>query len=378
MIPERAAIHSAPSPTSPAVDSGVKLKFGSDGGFQRELRKRVEEFFQRSGRRERDCPQMYFKSAVILATLIVSYVVLVFVASTWWQALPAALMLGAAIGCIGFNIMHDGGHMAYSNHAWVNRVSAMSLDLVGASSHIWRWKHAVFHHMYVNVQGYDSDTDLGAMARLNPHQPRLWVQRFQHWYIWLLYGVMVIRWQFYGDFRDLAAGHIGEQPFRRPRGWDLAQLIGFKLLFVVLAFGIPLLFHSFAVVALVYVGTLAIVGIALSLVFQLAHCVEEAEFPLPNAESGRIDNAWAIHQIESTVNFARDNRVLCWLLGGLNFQIEHHLFPRICHVNYPALSRVVEQTCRDFGVRYREHRSFLTGIASHYRWMRQMGRPTAA
>ena len=375
MTTERTTIGSAPTRATTASD-GAKLKFGPDGDFHGELRRRVAEYFRSSGRSERDCPQMYLKTAVILLTLAASYGLLVFFATTWWQALPAALMLGFAVGCIGFNIMHDGGHQAYSDHTWVNKLTAMSLDLVGASSHIWRWKHSVFHHTYVNVQGYDSDTDLGVMARLNPHQPRLWVQRFQHWYIWLLYGVMVIRWQFYGDFRDLAAGHIGEQPFRRPRGWALVQLIAFKLLFLLLAFGLPLMFHSFATVALVYVGTMAIVGISLSLVFQLAHCVEEAEFPLPNAESGRIDNGWAVHQVESTVNFARDNRLLCWLLGGLNFQIEHHLFPRICHVNYPAISRVVEQTCRDFGVRYREHRSFLAGIASHFRWMRRMGSPT--
>ncbi|HEX6550915.1 MAG TPA: fatty acid desaturase, partial [Gammaproteobacteria bacterium] len=114
-------------------------------------------------------------------------------------------------------------------------------------------------------------------------------------------------------------------------------------------------------------------GMVLSVVFQLAHCVEGAGFPEPDQHTGQIDNTWAVHQIESTINFARNNKVVCWLVGGLNFQIEHHLFPRICHTNYPALSKLVKQTCEEFGVRYRENPSFRSGIASHFRWLRRMG-----
>jgi linoleoyl-CoA desaturase len=121
-----------------------------------------------------------------------------------------------------------------------------------------------------------------------------------------------------------------------------------------------------------------VAGVVVSVVFQLAHCVEEAEFPLPREDSGLVENAWAIHQVETTVDFARGSRVESWLLGGLNFQIEHHLFPRVCHVNYPAISKLVEQTCQEFGVKYREHVSFRAGLASHFRWLRRMGTPTAA
>ena len=129
---------------------------------------------------------------------------------------------------------------------------------------------------------------------------------------------------------------------------------------------------------LVHYGVAALVlGTALSVVFQVAHCVEEAAFPLPSASAGRIERAWAIHQAETTVDFARRSRVVAWLLGGLNFQIEHHLFPRISHVNYPAISKLVEQTCRDFGVAYTEHRSFREGVTAHFRWLRRMGMPNA-
>jgi linoleoyl-CoA desaturase len=128
---------------------------------------------------------------------------------------------------------------------------------------------------------------------------------------------------------------------------------------------------------LIYYATAAmVVGITLSVVFQLSHVVEEAEFVAPT-EANRIENAWAIHQVESTVDFARRSKLAAWLLGGLNFQIEHHLFPRICHVHYPAMSKIVEQTCKDFGIEYHEHPSFAAGVASHFRWLRTMGRADA-
>jgi linoleoyl-CoA desaturase len=142
-----------------------------------------------------------------------------------------------------------------------------------------------------------------------------------------------------------------------------------------MAFAVPLLLHRFWIVFLFYGLTVSVAGVVVSIVFQLAHCVEEAEFPLPRQGSGSVENAWAIHQVETTVDFARRSRVESWLLGGLNFQIEHHLFPRVCHVNYPAISRLVEETCREFGVKYREHISFRRGLASHFRWLRRMGAP---
>lgn len=138
-----------------------------------------------------------------------------------------------------------------------------------------------------------------------------------------------------------------------------------------------MLVHEWWVVVTFYMVTTIVVGVTLTVVFQLAHCVGEAEFPdpIPTAGGQRMEDAWAVHQVHTTVDFARNSRVLCWLLGGLNFQVVHHLFPRICHIHYPALSRIVESVCNDFGVRYSAHRSFVAGIASHFRWLRQLGRP---
>jgi linoleoyl-CoA desaturase len=356
---------------------GDSLKFSNDTAFQLELRRRVEEYFRTTGRRQRDCWQMYLKTGILLVGFAGFYLLLVFVAQTWWQGLLLAALLGLSAAGIGFNIQHDGSHQAYSNSPWVNALMARTLELIGGSSYIWRWKHVVFHHTYVNITDHDTDIDLRPLARLTPHQRRLPFHRWQHVYLWPLYGLLAIKWQLLDDFRKLARGRISNQPFPRPRGRELVMFVAGKGIFLALAFGIPLLFHGIGVVLLYYGVAGVVAGIVLSVVFQVAHCVEEAEFPVPRASTGRMDHAWAVHQAETTVDFARRSRVVAWLVGGLNFQTEHHLFPRICHVNYPEISILVEETCHDFGMRYREFPSFRAGMASHFRWLRRMGMPNS-
>ena len=354
------------------------MKFAGSSEFLIELRRRVDEFFRSTGRRQRDCPQMYIKTGILLVFFAASYALLVFVAEFWWQALPLAVVLGLVTAAIGFNVQHDGSHQAYSNHGWVNKIMAMSLDVIGGSSHHWHWKHIVYHHTYVNITGHDTDVDIGGLGRLTPHRRRFWFHRWQQYYLWPLYGFMAINWHLVGDFRDVIPGRIGEHRLPRPKGWDLTVFVAGKFSFFALAFGIPFLFHRFWIVALFYAAVAIVLGLVLTVVFQLAHCVEQAEFPLPGLDTGRIEKAWAIHQVETTVDFARRSRVAAWFLGGLNFQIEHHLFPRICHINYPAISKLVEQTCQEFGVKYNEHASFRAGVVSHFRWLRRMGMPEAS
>lgn len=366
--------HNTDQPVQPPGHD-ERLKFAGNNDFHVEVRRRIDEYFRSTGRRRRDCPQMYLKTAILLACFIASYVLLVFMAQTWWQALPLAIVLGLTTATIGFNIQHDGGHSAYSNHAWVNSLMARTLDVIGGSSYQWHWKHAIFHHTYVNITGHDTDIALGAIGRLTPHQRRYWFHRWQQLYLWPLYGLLAINWHLVGDFRDVSRGRVGEHRVPRPKRGNLGVFLAGKAIFVALAFGIPMLLHPVWVVALFYTVAALVLGMVLSVVFQLAHCVEPAQFPLPREESGRMENAWAIHQVETTVDFARRSRVAAWLLGGLNFQVEHHLFPRICHVNYPAISKLVEQTCREFGVEYHEHASFWAGVISHFRWLRRMGMP---
>jgi len=358
-----------------------KPKFNGSDRFLRELRRRVDAYFEKTGRKKRDCPQMYFKTATILAWFAASYFLLLFVATSWWTIVPLAILLGLSIAAIGFNIQHDGGHKGYSDIPWVNKIMALTLDLMGGSSYLWDWKHNSIHHTYTNITGHDDDINVGFLGRLSPHQKRMGFHRLQGIYLWVLYGFLAIKWHLYDDFQNVAVGKIGNHKIPRPKGKDLAIFIAGKVVFFSIAFVIPMLLHPFWVVVGVYALAAFVSGIVLSVVFQLAHCVEDASFPMTETQPNgteKIMNEWAIHQVETTVDFARGSKIACWFLGGLNFQIEHHLFNRICHVHYPALSKVVEETCQEFGVKYAAHKTFLGAVASHFRWLVQMGRPTPA
>ncbi|MBL8823396.1 MAG: acyl-CoA desaturase [Planctomycetia bacterium] len=358
--------------------SAAPPKFPKDSDFQSVLVRRVQDYFSSTGRYQRDCPRMYLKTAIILATFFSSYILLVFFATSWYFVLPLAIILSLAVAAIGFNIQHDAGHHAYSNYAWINKIMSWTMDMVGGSSYMWHWKHGVFHHTYTNISGHDTDIELGFLGRLSPHQKRYSFHRWQQYYLWPLYGFVVFKWHLFDDFQSYITGKIGENRIPRPKGGDLLVFIIGKLVFFSLAFIIPMFFCTWWMVLLFYGLVIGITGIILSVVFQLAHCDEKAEFPLPAGDTGRMENAWAVHQVSTTVDFAQRSRVLTWLLGGLNYQIEHHLFPRICHTNYPAISRIVQQVCQEFGLRYNVHTTFWGAMVAHYHWLRQMGRPQLA
>jgi linoleoyl-CoA desaturase len=379
-------IPTPPASQTPAVGgnpsaqpSGRPPKYPKDEvGFLTELRHRADAYFEATGKSPRDGGQMYLKTAVILAWLATSYALLVFAAPTVWLAAPLSISLALAISAVGFSIQHDGSHHAYSRFSWVNRLAALSLDLIGASSYLWRWKHVVMHHTYPNVDGQDSDIDVGPIARLAPQQRRRWFHRWQHVYLWLLYTLTASVWHLFGDFKEVITGKICGHRIPRPTGWELVTFITGKAVSIGLLLGIPMFVHSWWVVLIFYVVVTAVLGVVLTVVFQLAHCVGEADFPQPDAATLRMPDAWAAHQVQTTVDFARNSRVLCWLLGGLNFQVVHHLFPKVCHIHYPALSRIIEATCQEFGVQYSAHRSFVAGVVSHFRWLRKLGRTEPA
>lgn len=291
----------------------------------------------------------------------------------WGQGLVLAASLGLATAGIGMNIQHDAGHGAYSERGWVNRVMAMTMDLVGGSSHTWRWKHTVIHHRYVNITGYDTDIDIGRLGRFAPQQRRLWYHRWQHLYLWAFYAFEGMKVQLVDSWRFALRGRIGRHRIPRPKGAELVLFLAGKAIFFTWAFAIPILLHPVAVVLFYYVAAALVLGVVMVLVFIVPHLNAVADFPVPRADTGRMENPWMVHQAQVAVDFARHNRVLTWLVGGLNYHKEHHLFPAICHVNYSSLAPIVEQTCREFGIPYKEHKSFVAGLAAHYRWLRRMG-----
>lgn len=344
-------------------------RFLPHGPFFHDVTRRVDAYFESTGRSRQATAAMWLKTVFILSWLAASWVVLVFVASTWWQSLFAAASLGLAMAGIGFNIQHDGGHRATSETQGWNRAMALTLDVLGGSSYIWHWKHNVQHHTNPNVAGLDADIDLQPFARLSPHQPWRPAHRLQHLYTWLLYALLAVKWHFVDDFKDVITGRIGALDFPRPRGADLAVFIGGKAFFFGWMFVVPAMLLPLGQVLLNYLVASVVVSLALALTFQAAHCVPLAQFP---AESQRVE--WAAHQAMTSVDFAPEHPFWTWFLGGLNYQLEHHLFPRICHVHYPQLAPLVRAACEAHGVPYQVMPSVPAALRLHGRWLAQMGR----
>lgn len=253
------------------------IEFNGGGAFYADLKARVRAHLAEPGRQERAQRRMYVKTAIILAWTVASWALLVFAAATWWQAALLVVSLGLALAGIGFNVTHDANHGSYSTNRGFNRAMRWSLDVMGASSYVWRIKHNVAHHTFTNISGADSDIEQLPLARLAPDQRRRWFHRYQHVYIWPLYGLFAVKWHTVGDVGLLLRGRVGETPLPWPRRRELAGLVLGKIAFVSWSVVIPLLLHPAWEVAVAFLATSFVLAATLAVVFQLAHCLEEAE-----------------------------------------------------------------------------------------------------
>jgi linoleoyl-CoA desaturase len=356
-----------------------RVRFPRDDGFHAAVKRGAAAYFQETGRARWGDAAMHAKTAAILGWFACSYgLLLVWGGSSAWLAVALTVSLALATAGIGFSVMHDANHGAYARSARVNRAWGLALDFVGASSYLWRFKHNVHHHTYANVDGMDADIDAAPFLRLAPSQRLRAFHRWQHLSAWPLYGVLGLKWWFVDDLLDLVRGRIGQHPFPRPRGLELAGFVAGKAVFVTWAIAVPLLvYRSGWALALFLLGSLTL-GLVLSTVFQLAHAVPDATFHAAASGEQRMPTGWAEHQVRATVDFAPSNRLLGWYVGGLNFQVEHHLLPDVCHVHYPALARIIAETCRAHGVPYRAEPSLRAAIAAHYRYLRTLARGAGA
>jgi linoleoyl-CoA desaturase len=290
--------------------------------------------------------------------------------------LGLALFMGAAMAGIGFAVSHDALHGAYSSRPAVNALLGLTLDAIGGNGYMWRILHNVVHHTYTNIHGVDEDLEMAWFLRLSPRAPLRWVHRFQHWYAIAPYSLATLNWVFVKDYRYFFRRHIG--PYRNKRHplpqWLL--LFGGKLAYYGWALVLPLLVLDLAwwKVLIGFVAMHLMAGVILSLVFQLAHVVEDTAHPAPGSD-GIMGHDWIIHEMLTTANFSMKNRLLSWYVGGLNFQIEHHLFPKVCSVHYPAISRIVREVAAKYGVPYHAYPTLASAIRSHWATLRRLGRP---
>lgn len=336
--------------------------------FRRELTRRVDDWFAASGASRHADAKTWAIGLTLLALVGAGWALLVFVAPPWWLSIPLALMTGFLVAQVGFNVGHDAIHGALSSRRWVNALFGRTFDLMGASSRMWAWAHNAIHHTFTNVPGADHDLEPAGLLHLYRKPDAPWVLRFQHVYAWPLYALTMLSWVFLKDFVQL-------QDRGAHTTWrDVVDVVAGKLAHLAVWVGVPLLLSPWAwwQVALGYVLMLLAAGFTAAIVFQLAHVVEGPS--LPQADGDTLPGDFFVHQLRTTANFAPRSAVATVLTGGLNHQVEHHLFPRVCHVHYPALSALVEACAREFGVPYHVNATFGVALASHARILRQVAR----
>lgn len=346
--------------------------------FGTTLNKRVSDYFKAHNISRHANREMVIKTIVMFSLYIIPYTLIVTGTVTNIGGLIGLIVvMGFGLAGIGLSVMHDANHGAYSNKTWVNTLIGYSLNFVGANVFNWKIQHNVLHHSYTNVQDEDEDISPRGVLRMSPHSKWKYIHRYQFIYAWLLYGLMTIVWMVAKDFMRMVRyqknGLAKKHKANIVKEW--AILLGTKIFYVGYLFIIPVLVTSLAwwqiLIGIFMMHYLA--GFLLAIIFQPAHVTEGSEFPLPD-ENKILENNWAVHQLLTTTNFGNNSRWFTWYVGGLNFQIEHHLFPSICHVHYRKISRIVKETATEFGLPYKSIKTFVGALTSHAKLLRQLGR----
>jgi linoleoyl-CoA desaturase len=347
--------------------------------FVADIRAQVNAYFDSRQLSRKANTSMVIKTVSMLAIAFVPYGLVLTNRFSPWEMLVLAIVMGIGIAGMGFSVSHDARHGAYSSNQRVNSLLGLTFDLLGANGYLWKITHNVIHHTYTNIQGIDEDLEVSPLLRLSPESEHKPIHRFQHWYGLAAYGFSTLNWVFVKDFQYLLRKNLG--PYRNvehpPK--EVAILLGMKAIYYTYTIVIPLLVLDIAwwQFLIGYLAMHVTAGFILGVVFQLAHVVEgPAHFT--NRHGDTMEDAWLVHEMKTTANFARSNRLLCWYVGGLNFQIEHHLFPRVCSIHYPALSPIVERVAHAHGIPYHHHPTLRAAVRSHVRMLRTLSRPPAA
>ncbi|MES2555323.1 MAG: acyl-CoA desaturase [Bacteroidota bacterium] len=337
------------------------------------LRKSVEQYFSENKLDSSGNSHLYWKATILITTYIACYLTIMLLPIPMWLGAILALFLGFIQALVGFNIMHDACHEAFSDDKRINYFFGLSMNALGSDAFMWRQKHNVIHHTYTNIDGVDDDIAKSPLLRMSETQPRFKAHRFQHIYLTFLYAISTIFWVLLKDFQHYFMGHGYAVEVGKMKLIDHLMFWTTKVIYMGLYVVLPIMVWGVWPAIVGFVLMHAMLGSVMSFVFQLAHVVENVEFEHHHGESTQIDAEWAVYQIATTSDFAPRNKVVSWFLGGLNFQVEHHLFPRISHVHYPAIQQIVAKICADYGVEYRYYPTMNAALASHFRHMKHLG-----
>ncbi len=347
--------------------------------FTSTLNRRVNEYFKNHRLSRYANTEMIIKTCCMFVLYLLPYFLIVTgVLSGAIALLGAVVVMSLGLAGIGLSVMHDANHGAYSKKRWINTCIGYSLNFLGANAFTWKMQHNVLHHTFTNVHEEDEDISPRGALRLTPHSSWKKIHRYQFIYAWFLYGLMTIVWLFFKDFTRIIRYHrLGlakKQNAHVVKEWII--LIATKLSYIGYIFVIPTVFTSLpwwnVLIGIVLMHYIA--GFILAIIFQPAHVIEGSDFPLPD-EADLLEHDWAVHQLRTTTNFGNSSRWFSWYVGGLNFQIEHHLFPNICHVHYRKIAQIVKSTAEEFQLPYKSTRTFFQALVKHARLLKQLGTP---
>lgn len=347
--------------------------------FFQSLKEAADSYFTGKGIRRTGDSRLYIKTTVLLLTAVALYLLILFVPLPVWANVLVSCVLGFTMACIGFNVMHDANHGSYSSNEQINNLLGLTLNALGGNSFIWKFKHNIIHHTYPNVDGIDDDIAKSPFIRMCSTQQWMPAHRVQHIYTPVLYAISSLLWVLFQDFEKYFHRKILRTAMAEMKVKDHFIFWISKILYVFFYIALPVLLIGWTNWFVFFISLHIGLGFILAIVFQLAHVVEETTFEFaPTEETTRIENEWAIHQVKTTSNFSPNSRIISWLVGGLNYQIEHHLFPRVSHVHYPALSKIVKEKCEAFDLPYNCIPSLRKAVISHFRLIRLLGKKPAA
>lgn len=356
----------------------VKFSNKSAKDFIRDLKQRVNAYFEEEGISRKANGQMVLKTVIILALTFGPYALIMTGWFSPWAMLGLAAIMGIGIAGCGFCVSHDALHGAYSSNPKVNAVLGLSFDVLGANGYLWKITHNVIHHTYTNIQGIDEDLEVSPLLRLSPESEHRPFHKYQHLYGFAAYSLSTINWLFSKDFMYFLRRDLGPYKDIKHPTSEIVKMIVMKLICFTYMIVLPLLLLDITwwQFAIGFLTMHLVAGTILGVIFQLAHVVEGPEH-FTSTGQDTMEDAWLVHEMKTTANFARDNKLLCWYVGGLNFQIEHHLFPKTCSIHYPAISSIVREVAEDHGIPYHHHKTLRAAMRSHYNMLKLFGQPEA-
>ncbi len=356
--------------------ANLLVSFPPPGGerFAADVKAKVQAYFETRNLSQKANAEMKVKTAVILAAFILPYPLILSGLLPVWAMWGLCVVMGFAMAGIGFSIAHDAQHGAYSDDARVNTALGLTFDMLGANGYMWRITHNVIHHTYTNIQPIDEDLEVSPLLRLSPHSEHKAVHRLQPFYALLAFSLATINWALWKDYDYFARRRLGPYENRKHPKAQVVFMVLCKVFFIGWSVVVPMMVLPLPwwQVAVGIVTVHLVAGATLGVVFQLAHVVEQTAHPKPDA-GGTMEASWMVHQMHTTANFSTSNRLITWYVGGLNFQVEHHLFPKICSVHYPAISQIVREVARENGVPYHENPTFFGAMRSHWRMLSRLG-----